>query len=144
MIKIYTDGACKGNPGVGGWGAIIMQDEKNIELFGGENKTTNNRMELMAVIMALKEISSNLELTIYTDSTYVQKGISEWIKNWKVNNWRSSSKKPVKNKDLWIELDEAVGSRKINWEWVKGHAGNEGNEKADELANQGVISMMRE
>ena len=144
MIKIYTDGACKGNPGVGGWGAIIMQDEKKIELFGGENETTNNRMELMAVIMALKEISSNLELTIYTDSTYVQKGISEWIKNWKVNNWRSSSKKPVKNKDLWIELDEAVGSRKINWEWVKGHAGNEGNEKADELANQGVISMMRE
>ena len=144
MIKIYTDGACKGNPGVGGWGAIIMQDEKNIELFGGENETTNNRMELMAVIMALKEISSNLELTIYTDSTYVQKGISEWIKNWKVNNWRSSSKKPVKNKDLWIKLDEAVGSRKINWEWVKGHAGNEGNEKADELANQGVISMMRE
>ncbi|MDA9299940.1 ribonuclease HI [bacterium] len=144
MIKIYTDGACKGNPGVGGWGAIIMQDEKNIELFGGENETTNNRMELMAVIMALKEISSNLELTIYTDSTYVQKGISEWIKTWKVNNWRSSSKKPVKNKDLWIELDEAVGSRKINWEWVKGHAGNEGNEKADELANQGVISMMRE
>ena len=144
MIKIYTDGACKGNPGVGGWGAIIMQDEKNIELFGGENETTNNRMELMAVIMALKEISSNLELTIYTDSTYVQKGISVWIKNWKVNNWRSSSKKPVKNKDLWIELDEAVGSRKINWEWVKGHAGNEGNEKADELANQGVISMMRE
>ena len=144
MIKIYTDGACKGNPGVGGWGAIIMQDEKNIELFGGENETTNNRMELMAVIMALKEISSNLELTIYTDSTYVQKGISEWIKNWKLNNWRSSSKKPVKNKDLWIELDEAVGSRKINWEWVKGHAGNEGNEKADELANQGVVSMMRE
>jgi len=144
MIKIYTDGACKGNPGVGGWGAIIMQSEKNIELFGGENETTNNRMELMAVIMALKEISSNLELTIYTDSTYVQKGISEWIKTWKVNNWRSSSKKPVKNKDLWIELDEAVGSRKINWEWVKGHAGNEGNEKADELANQGVISMMRE
>jgi ribonuclease HI len=144
MIKIYTDGACKGNPGVGGWGVIIMQDKKNIELFGGENETTNNRMELMAVIMALKEISSNLELTIYTDSTYVQKGISEWIKNWKVNNWRSSSKKPVKNKDLWVELDEAVGSRKINWEWVKGHAGNEGNEKADELANQGVISMMRE
>ena len=144
MIKIYTDGACKGNPGVGGWGAIIMQDEKNIELFGGENETTNNRMELMAVIMALKEISSNLELTIYTDSTYVQKGISEWIKNWKVNNWRSSSKKPVKNKDLWIELDEAVGLRKINWKWVKGHAGNEGNEKADELANQGVVSMMRE
>ena len=141
MIKIYTDGACKGNPGVGGWGAIIMQDGKNIELFGGENETTNNRMELMAVIMALKKTPSNLELTIYTDSTYVQKGISEWIKNWKVNNWRSSNKKPVKNKDLWVELDEAVGSRKIYWEWVKGHAGNEGNEKADELANQGVISM---
>ena len=144
MIKIYTDGACKGNPGVGGWGAIIMQDGKNIELFGGENETTNNRMELMAVIMALKKTPSNLELTIYTDSTYVQKGISEWIKNWKVNNWRSSNKKPVKNKDLWVDLDEAVGSRKIYWEWVKGHAGNEGNEKADELANQGVMSVVRE
>ena len=143
MIKIYTDGACKGNPGVGGWGAIIMQDGKNIELFGGENETTNNRMELMAVIMALKKTPSNLEITIYTDSKYVQKGISEWIKNWKVNNWRSSNKKPVKNKDLWVDLDEAVGSRKIYWEWVKGHAGNEGNEKADELANQGVMSVMR-
>lgn len=142
MIKIYTDGACKGNPGVGGWGALILQDDKNIELFGGENETTNNRMELMAVIMALKEMSPTEELTIYTDSTYVQKGISEWIKNWKLNNWRSSNKKPVKNKDLWMQLDEASYSRKINWEWVKGHAGNEGNEKADELANKGVISMM--
>ncbi|MDB2679730.1 ribonuclease HI [Methylophilaceae bacterium] len=142
MIKIYTDGACKGNPGVGGWGALILQDDKNIELFGGENETTNNRMELMAVIMALKEMSPSEELIIYTDSTYVQKGISEWIKNWKLNNWRSSSKKPVKNKDLWMQLDEASYSRKINWEWVKGHAGNEGNEKADELANKGVISMM--
>ena len=142
MIKIYTDGACKGNPGVGGWGALILQDDKNIELFGGENETTNNRMELMAVIMALKEMSPSEELIIYTDSKYVQKGISEWIKNWKLNNWRSSSKKPVKNKDLWMQLDEASYSRKINWEWVKGHAGNEGNEKADELANKGVISMM--
>jgi ribonuclease HI len=142
MIKIYTDGACKGNPGVGGWGALILQDDKNIELFGGENETTNNRMELIAVIMALKEMSPSEELTIYTDSTYVQKGISEWIKNWKLNNWRSSNKKPVKNKDLWMQLDEASYSRKINWEWVKGHAGNEGNEKADELANKGVISMM--
>ena len=104
MIKIYTDGACKGNPGVGGWGALILHDEKNIELFGGENETTNNRMELMAVIMALKEMSPSEELTIYTDSTYVQKGISEWIKNWKLNNWRSSNKKPVKNKDLWIAV----------------------------------------
>ena len=142
MIKIYTDGACKGNPGVGGWGALILQDDKNIELFGGENETTNNRMELMAVIMALKEMSPSEELIIYTDSTYVQKGISEWIKNWKLNNWRSSSKKPVKNKDLWMQLDEASYARKINWQWVKGHAGNEGNEKADELANKGVISMM--
>jgi len=142
MIKIYTDGACKGNPGVGGWGALILQDDKNIELFGGENETTNNRMELMAVIMALKEMSPSEELTIYTDSTYVQKGISEWIKNWKLNNWRSSNKRPVKNKDLWMQLDEASYARKINWEWVKGHAGNEGNEKADELANKGVISMM--
>jgi len=112
MIKIYTDGACKGNPGVGGWGALILQDDKNIELFGGENETTNNRMELMAVIMALKEMSPSEELTIYTDSTYVQKGISEWIKNWKLNNWRSSNKKPVKNKDLWMQLDEASYCKK--------------------------------
>ena len=143
MITIYTDGSCLTNPGNGGWAAIINQDGKIKKITGSEKNTTNNRMELKAVIMALKEIPTNLELTIYTDSTYVQKGISEWIKNWKVNNWRSSNKKPVKNKDLWVELDEAVDSRKIHWEWVKGHAGNEGNEKADELANQGVTSTMR-
>ena len=142
-IVIYTDGSCLGNPGKGGWAAVIINDNKEETIFGSEKESTNNRMELKAVIMALKEIPTNLELTIYTDSTYVQKGISEWIKNWKVNNWRSSNKKPVKNKDLWVELDEAVGSRKIHWEWVKGHAGNEGNEKADELANQGVTSAMR-
>ena len=140
MIKIYTDGACKGNPGVGGWGAIIMQDEKNIELFGGENETTNNRMELMAVIMALKEISSNLELTIYTDSTYVQKGISEWIKNWKVNNWRSSSKKPVKNKDLWVTLNKLSKEKIFDWKWVKAHAGNKYNEIADKLATEAITN----
>ena len=141
-IYIGAASICDNRPG--GYGYVICGTGFRVENSGGVRRSTHNRMELMAVIMALKEISSNLELTIYTDSTYVQKGISEWIKNWKVNNWRSSSKKPVKNKDLWIELDEAVGSRKINWEWVKGHAGNEGNEKADELANQGVISMMRE
>ena len=138
MIKIYTDGACKGNPGVGGWGAIIMHNEKNIELFGGENDTTNNRMELKAVIMALKETPTNLELTIYTDSTYVQKGISEWIKNWKVNNWRSSNKKPVKNKDLWVELNDLCQKNKVTWKWVKGHSNNKYNDLADELATLAI------
>ena len=143
MIKIYTDGACKGNPGPGGWGALIDNDNVQNEIFGGEDNTTNNRMEIMAVIMALKTIEVDDEITVFTDSKYVQKGINEWIKNWKINGWRSSNKKPVKNKDLWVELDEAVVSRKVHWEWVKGHAGNEGNEKADELANQGVMSAMR-
>ena len=141
---IYTDGACSGNPGPGGWGAVIFDnDNKQKNISGREENTTNNRMELSAAIMALQEVNTNSEITIYTDSTYVKNGITEWIKKWKVNNWRSSNKKPVKNKDLWVELDEAVGSRKIHWEWVKGHAGNEGNEKADELANQGVTSVMR-
>ena len=140
MIKIYTDGACKGNPGPGGWGALIDNDNVQNEIFGGEDNTTNNRMEIMAVIMALKTIEVDDEITVFTDSKYVQKGINEWIKNWKINGWRSSNKKPVKNKDLWIQLDDLTSKLKINWVWIKGHSGHLGNERADFLANQGVNS----
>ena len=139
MIKIYTDGACKGNPGVGGWGALLIQNEQSIEIFDGELETTNNRMELMAVIEALNHAASmNDDVQIYTDSSYVQKGIQEWIHNWKKNGWRSSNKKPVKNQDLWQELDTLNSSLKVEWFWVKGHAGHPGNERADFLANEGV------
>jgi ribonuclease HI len=140
MIKVYTDGACKGNPGEGGWGALIVQGDTNKEIYGGESNTTNNRMELMAVIKALSLMSSENDVTIFTDSTYVQKGISEWIINWKRNGWKSSSKKPVKNKDLWVELDSLNASLSVNWKWVKGHAGHPENERADYLANLGVNS----
>ena len=140
MIKVYTDGACKGNPGEGGWGALIVQGDTNKEIYGGESNTTNNRMELMAVIKALSLMSSKNDVTIFTDSTYVQKGISEWIINWKRNGWKSSSKKPVKNKDLWVELDSLNASLSVNWKWVKGHAGHPENERADYLANLGVNS----
>ena len=139
MIRIYTDGACKGNPGIGGWGALLVHNEQSIEIFDGELETTNNRMELMAVIEALNHASSmNDDLQIYTDSSYVQKGIQEWIHNWKKNGWRSSNKKPVKNQDLWQELDTLNSSLKVEWFWVKGHAGHPGNERADFLANEGV------
>ena len=139
MIKIYTDGACKGNPGIGGWGALLVHNEQSIEIFDGELETTNNRMELKAVIEALNHaISMNDVVQIYTDSSYVQKGIQEWIHNWKMNGWRSSNKKPVKNQDLWQELDTLNSSLKVEWFWVKGHAGHPGNERADFLANEGV------
>ena len=139
MIKIYTDGACKGNPGIGGWGALLIHNEQSIEIFDGELQTTNNRMELKAVIEALNHATSmNDDIQIYTDSSYVQKGIQEWIHNWKKNGWRSSNKKPVKNQDLWQELDTLNSSLKVEWFWVKGHAGHPGNERADFLANEGV------
>ena len=139
MIKIYTDGACKGNPGVGGWGALLVYNEQSIEIFDGELETTNNRMELMAVIEALNHAASmNDDVQIYTDSSYVQKGIQEWIHNWKKNGWRSSNKKPVKNQDLWQKLDTLNSSLNVEWFWVKGHAGHPGNERADFLANEGV------
>ena len=139
MIKIYTDGACKGNPGDGGWGALITDGLENKEIYGGEKKTTNNRMELMAVIMALESIEKEQKITIFTDSTYVQKGISEWIINWKRNGWKSSNKQPVKNQDLWMRLDGSNSSL-ITWEWVKGHSGHIENDRADYLANLGVHS----
>ena len=139
MIKIYTDGACKGNPGPGGWGALIINNNVKKEIYGGENETTNNRMELSAVIEALKFIDKpKCSLLIYTDSTYVLKGITEWVNKWKKKNWLSSSKKPVKNKDLWIMLDSLVLLHKIEWIWVKGHSGHFENDRADFLANLGV------
>ena len=139
MIKVYTDGACKGNPGPGGWGALIINNSEKKEIYGGENETTNNRMELSAVIEALKAIDSQAcPLTIFTDSTYVLKGMTEWIKGWKNNNWIASNKKPVKNKDLWLILDSLVSLYKIEWVWVKGHSGHPENDRADFLANLGV------
>ena len=138
MINIYTDGACKGNPGPGGWGALILQGDTKNEIYGGEANTTNNRMEIMAVIRALKTINAENEITVFTDSTYVQKGIIEWIAKWKINGWRTSNKKEVKNKDLWVQLDNLTSQLKINWIWVKGHSGHPGNDRADYLANKGV------
>ena len=137
-LKIYTDGACSGNPGKGGWAAIILDGKNQSSISGSENKTTNNRMELMAPIMALKKIKIKSEITIYTDSRYVKDGITEWIKKWKLNNWKSSNKKPVKNKDLWIKLDGLCEKNNVSWKWVKGHSTNKYNNLADELATQAI------
>ncbi len=137
-VDIYTDGACSGNPGPGGWGVLIEIDNKNIELSGGDRETTNNRMELMAAIKALEEIDQDYEITLYTDSNYVKDGITSWISNWKKNNWKTASKKDVKNKELWMRLDEAIKDKNISWVWVKGHAGNAGNEQADYLARSAL------
>ena len=133
-IKIYTDGACSGNPGKGGWAAIILDDFNQSSISGSEINTTNNRMELMAPIMALKKIKKKSEITIFTDSKYVKDGITDWIKKWKINNWKNSNKKPVKNKDLWIKLDNACLKHKVTWKWVKAHASNKYNNHVDELA----------
>ncbi|HEY4998896.1 MAG TPA: ribonuclease HI [Usitatibacter sp.] len=140
-INIYTDGACKGNPGPGGWGAILEAGGKERELFGGEAVTTNNRMELTAVIEALGALKRPCRVILHTDSQYVQKGITEWIHGWKARGWRTAAKAPVKNVDLWKQLDEAVRAHEIDWVWVRGHAGHEGNERADALANKGVESL---
>jgi len=137
-VEIYTDGACRGNPGPGGWGALLMYGETEKEIWGGEQNTTNNRMELTAAIEALKLLKRPCELTLYTDSQYVRKGILEWIDGWKARNWKTAAKKPVKNEDLWRKLDDQVNRHQIHWVWVKGHAGNPGNETADQLANRGV------
>jgi ribonuclease HI len=138
-VVIYTDGACKGNPGPGGWGALLEYDGRRKELFGGEPHTTNNRMELVAVIRALEALTRESDVAIYTDSQYVKNGIEAWIHGWKRNGWKTSDKKPVKNEDLWRELDELAKRHRIRWHWVRGHDDNPGNERADELANQGVI-----
>ena len=138
-FKIYTDGACSGNPGPGGWGAVIFDNDNNqTNISGKEKNTTNNRMEILAAIMALKKIKSNSQITIYTDSTYVKNGITEWVFNWKKNNWKTASKKPVKNVDLWQKLDALIDSHEIDWQWVKGHSGHRENEIADQLANRGI------
>jgi ribonuclease HI len=138
---IYTDGACSGNPGPGGWGAVIFDEKKKQNNISGKVKdTTNNRMELMAPIMALKKIKSKSNITIFTDSTYVKNGITEWIKKWEKNGWKSSNKKPVKNKDLWIKLNNLCQKNKVIWKWVKGHSNNEYNNLADELATQAILS----
>ena len=132
--KVYTDGACSGNPGKGGWAAIILDEKGQSSISGSYNKTTNNRMELMASIMALKKINNKSEIIIYTDSKYVKDGITVWIKKWKLNNWKSANKKPVKNKDLWVKLDDSCKKHKVNWKWVKAHAENKFNNLVDGLA----------
>ena len=139
-VEIFTDGACKGNPGPGGWGALLRMGRHEKELSGGEPQTTNNRMEMTAVIEALRALKGPVAARVHTDSQYVQKGISEWIHGWKRNGWKTADRKPVKNVDLWQKLDALVagGPHRIQWHWVRGHAGHEGNERADALANRGV------
>lgn len=137
-ITIYTDGACSGNPGPGGWGALLLYADHRKELMEGDFNTTNNRMELTAAIEALNALKEKCSVTLHTDSIYVKDGITKWIDNWKQNGWRTAAKKPVKNADLWQALDEAVARHNIKWKWVKGHDGDEGNERADELANMGM------
>ena len=142
-VVIYTDGACKGNPGPGGWGAWLKAGTHEKELFGGEAETTNNRMELLAVIKALEALKRPCAVTIWTDSSYVQQGMTSWLAGWKAKGWRTASKQPVKNVDLWQALDAAAARHQVEWRWVKGHAGHEGNEKADQLANRGVEAALR-
>lgn len=137
-IEIFTDGACKGNPGPGGWGALIVADGVERELFGGETNTTNNRMELLAVIRALEAMPEKSTLRVFTDSQYVQKGITEWLDNWRRRGWKTAARKPVKNADLWQTLSALADQRNVDWQWVRGHNGHAGNERADQLANRGV------
>ncbi|WP_428353836.1 ribonuclease HI [Methyloprofundus sp.] len=140
-VEIYTDGACRGNPGPGGWGVWLKRGEAEKELYGGELETTNNRMELMAAIQALEVLNQSCEIKLYSDSKYVLQGITEWMHNWKKRGWKTAAKKPVKNEDLWRRLDSVMQKHEIEWTWVKGHSGNFGNEKADLLANQGIDSL---
>ena len=137
-VSIFTDGGCRGNPGPGGWGASLRFGEHNKDIYGYEEETTNNRMELMAAISALETLTRPCTIDLTTDSQYVRQGITEWMKGWKARGWKTAAKKPVKNKDLWQRLDEAVARHDIKWHWVKGHSGHEGNERADELANRAM------
>ena len=138
LVEIFTDGACRGNPGPGGWGAVLRYGAADKELYGGERLTTNNRMELLAVIKALEALTRSCQVRLVTDSQYVRNGITQWIDNWKRNGWRTSDRKPVKNQELWQRLDELAGRHDIAWEWVKGHSGHPENERADQLANRGI------
>jgi ribonuclease HI len=138
QVEVYTDGACKGNPGPGGWGALLIYKGVERELFGGEPDTTNNRMELTAAIRALAELKRSCQVRLVTDSQYVMQGIQDWLPNWKKRGWKTAAKQPVKNADLWQQLDEQVNRHQVRWEWVRGHTGHPGNERADELANRGV------
>ena len=140
-VEIFTDGACKGNPGPGGWGAVLRYGGHEKRLFGGEIHTTNNRMELMAVIKALQALKRTSQVRVTTDSQYVKNGISRWIQGWKRNGWKTAAKKPVKNVDLWQRLDEALARHEVSWRWVKGHSGHAENERADQLANQAIDQM---
>ncbi|PHS23819.1 MAG: ribonuclease HI [Robiginitomaculum sp.] len=137
-ITIHTDGACSGNPGPGGWGALLQWNGNERALSGGEDHTTNNRMEMLAAIEALKALKQPCKVDLYTDSTYVRDGITKWLPGWKARNWKTAAKKPVKNADLWVELEDAEARHDVTWHWVKGHAGHDGNERADELARQGL------
>lgn len=143
MIDVYTDGACSGNPGPGGWGVVIIADGETRELSGGDSATTNNRMEMTAAIEALNATRSLGPIALHTDSQYLKNGVTQWMARWKKNGWRTADRKPVKNKDLWEKLDELIAGRRISWRWVKGHNGDPGNERADELARQGLADMAR-
>jgi len=144
VVQIFTDGACKGNPGIGGWGALMQYGGQTRRLSGGVKLTTNNRMELLAVIRALEALTRPCKVRVHTDSKYVQKGISEWIHSWKKQDWRTSGRKQVKNNDLWKQLDQLAQQHLIEWFWVRGHSGHDGNEQADKLANQGAESVVKE
>ncbi|MGD8430693.1 MAG: ribonuclease HI [Ectothiorhodospiraceae bacterium] len=137
-VEVFTDGACRGNPGPGGWGVVLRWQGKEKTLHGGEPETTNNRMELQAAIEALASLNRRCHVVLTTDSQYVRKGITEWLPNWKRRGWRTAARKPVKNADLWQRLDELAGNHEVEWHWVRGHTGHPGNERADELANRGI------
>lgn len=143
QVTIFTDGACRGNPGPGGWGAVLRYGSTEKTLFGGEPDTTNNRMELMAAIMALEALTQPCKVVLTTDSRYVMDGITQWMANWKKRGWKTAAKQPVKNADLWRRLDEACGKHTIDWQWVKGHSGHPENEKADALANRGIDELLQ-
>lgn len=141
VVTIYTDGACKGNPGKGGWGALLRFGKAEKEICGGELETTNNRMEMMAAIQALALLQRPCQVELYTDSEYLLKGATQWMQGWKKRGWKTAAKKAVKNQELWQQLDDVLSTHKVNWHWVKGHSGDPGNERADELANQGIESL---
>lgn len=142
-VTLYTDGACRGNPGPGGWGVVLKSGQHVKELFGGELETTNNRMEMTAAIEGLNALNRPCKVAIYTDSQYLRKGVLEWMSGWKRNGWKTSARKPVKNQDLWQSLDQQLDRHTIEWHWVKGHSGNPGNERADALANKGTDDALR-